>query len=58
MATIGEGSATGNIRNVILIDKGEVRNHLDGLVKTSVEKVLNQYLNQDSTQQCLGKDEP
>jgi hypothetical protein len=27
-------------------------------VKTSVEEVLNQYLDQDSTQQCLGKDEP
>ena len=45
MASIGEGGETGNIRNVIRIDEGEIRNHLDGLVKTSVEEVLNQYLN-------------
>ena len=44
MARIGEGSETGNIRNVIRIDEVEIRNHLDGLVKTSVEEVLNQYL--------------
>ncbi len=43
MARIGEGSETGNIRNVIRIVEGEIRNHLDGLVKTSVEGVLNQY---------------
>ncbi len=36
---IGEGSETGNIRNVIRIDEGEIRNHLNGLVKTSVEEV-------------------
>lgn len=35
MASIGEGGETGNIRNVIRIDEGEIRNHLDGLVKTS-----------------------
>jgi hypothetical protein len=44
MASIGEGSETGNIRKVIRIDDGEIRNHLDGLVKTSVEEVLIQYL--------------
>ena len=44
MARIGEGSETGNIRNMIRIDEVEIRNHLDGLVKTSVEGVLNQYL--------------
>ena len=58
MTSIGDGGEAGNIRNVIRIDEGEIRNQLDGLVKTSVEEVLNQYLDQDSTQQCLGKDEP
>jgi hypothetical protein len=57
MASIGEGSETGNIRNVIRIDEGEIKNHLDGLVMTSVEEVLNQYPDQDSDQQCPGKDE-
>ena len=46
MASISEGSEAGNIRNVIRIDEGEIRNHLDWLVKTSVEEVLNQYLDQ------------
>jgi hypothetical protein len=58
MASIGEGGETGNIRNVIRIDEGEIRNHLDGLVKTSVEEVLNQYLDHDPNQQCPGKDQP
>ena len=49
MASVGEGSETGNIRNVIRIDEGEIRNHLDGLVKTSVEEVLNQYLDRRPT---------
>ena len=40
MASIGEGSETGNFRNVIRIDEGEIRNHLDGLAKTSVEKYI------------------
>jgi hypothetical protein len=34
MATVNEDNGTGDIRNVIRFDKGEVRNHLDGLVKT------------------------
>jgi len=55
MASIGEGSETGNIRNVIRIDEGEIRNHLDGLVKTSVEEVLNQYLDQEADQLCGAK---
>jgi len=55
MASIGEDSETGNIRNVIRIDESEIRNYLDGLVKASVEEVLNQYLDQDSDQQCPGK---
>jgi len=55
MASIGEGSETGNIRNVIRIDEGEIRNHLDGLVKTSVEEVLNQYLDQEAYQLCGAK---
>ena len=42
MASIGEGSETGNIRNMIRIDEGEIRNYLEGLVKTSVEEILNQ----------------
>ena len=58
MASIGDGGEAGNIRNVIRIDEGEIRNQLDGPVKTSVEEVLNQYLDQDSNQQCLGKEEP
>ena len=58
MASIGEGSETGNIRKVIRIDEGEIRNQLDGLVKTSVEEVLNQYLDHDPNQQCPGKDQP
>ena len=54
MASIGEGSETGNIRNVIRIDEGEIRNHLDGLlVKTSVVEVLNQYLDQEADQLCV-----
>ena len=28
MASIGEGSETGNIRNVIRINEGEIKNHL------------------------------
>jgi transposase-like protein len=55
MASIGEGSETGNIRNLIRIDEGEIRNHLDGLVKTSVEEVLNQYLDQEADQLCGAK---
>ncbi len=55
MASIGEGSETGNIRNVIRIDEGEIRNHLDGLEKTSVEEVLNQYLDQEADQFCGAK---
>ncbi len=55
MASIGEGSETGNIRNVIRIDEGEIRNQLDGLVKTSVEEVLTQYLDQDADQLCGAK---
>ena len=55
MASVGEGSETGNIRNVIRIDEGEIRNHLDGLVKTSVEEVLNQYLDQEADQLCGSK---
>jgi putative transposase len=55
MASIGEGGETGNIRNVIRIDEGEIRNHLDGLVKTSVEEVLNQYLNQEADHLCGAK---
>ena len=58
MASVGEGSEKGNIRNVIRIDEGEIRNHLDGLVKTSVEEVLNQYLDHDPDKQCPGEDEP
>ena len=34
MATVNEDNRTGNIRNVIRFDKVEIRNHLDGLVKT------------------------
>ena len=48
MTSIGESSEMGYIRNVIRIDEGEIRNHLDGLVKTSVEEVLNQYLDQEA----------
>jgi transposase-like protein len=55
MASIGEGGETGNIRNVIRIDEGEIRNHLDGLVKTSVEEVLNQYLEQEADHLCGAK---
>ena len=55
MASIGEGSETGNIRNVIRIDEGEIRNHLDGLVKTSVEEVLNQYLDYEADHLCCTK---
>jgi len=55
MASIGEGSETGNFRNVIRIDEGEIRNHLDGLVKTSVEEVLNQYLDQEADHLCGAK---
>ena len=55
MASIGKGSETGNIRNVIRIDKGEIRNHLDGLVKASVEEVLNQFLDQEADQLCGAK---
>ena len=50
MASIGEGSETGNIRNVIRIDDGEISNHLDGLVKASVEE---QYLDLDLTKNAL-----
>ena len=57
-ASIGDGGEAGNIRNVIRIDEGEIRNQLDGPVKTSVEEVLNQYLDHDPDQQCPGKDEP
>ena len=55
MASIGEGTETGNIRNVILIDEGQIRNQLDGLVKTPVEEVLNQYLDQEADQLCGAK---
>ena len=55
MASIGEGNETGNIRNVIRIDEGEIRNHLDGLVKTSVEEVLNKYLDQEADLLCGAK---
>ena len=48
MTSIGESSEMGYIRNVIRIDEGEIRNHLDGLVKTSVEEVPNQYLDQEA----------
>jgi hypothetical protein len=34
MASVNEDNGTGNIRNAIRIDEGEIRNHLDGLVKT------------------------
>jgi|GEM_PF-6911541 hypothetical protein len=50
MATKGEGVATSSIRNVIRIDDGEISNHLDGLVKASVEE---QYLDLDLTKNAL-----
>jgi len=40
MASVNEDNGTGNIRNVIRVDEGEIRNHLDGLVKASVKDVL------------------
>ena len=55
MANTGEVSETGNIRNVIRIDEGEIRSHLNGLVKTSVEEVLNQYLDQKADLLCGAK---
>jgi|GEM_PF-3534970 len=35
MASVNEDNGTGNIRNAIRIDEGEIRNHLDGLGKTT-----------------------
>ena len=40
MASVNEDNGTGNILNVIRVDEGEIRNHLDGLVKALVEDVL------------------
>ena len=51
----GKGGKTGNIWNVIGIDEGEIRKHLDGLVKTSVEEVLNHYLDQGADLLCGAK---
>ena len=52
MASISEGNEKGNIRKVIRIDEGEIRNHLDGLVKTSVQEGPNQYLDQKADHLC------
>lgn len=40
----------GNIWYVIQIEEGEIRNHLDGLGKTSIEKVLNLDMDEESDQ--------
>lgn len=52
MANQVEGNETGNFRNVIRIEEDEIRNHIDGMVKTPVEEDLNQYLDQRVDQIC------
>ena len=52
MASVNEDNGTGNIRNVIRVDEGEIRSHLDGLVKASVEDVLNQLLDEEADKLC------
>lgn len=55
MASVSECSESSKIRNVLRVDEGEIRSHLDGLVKQSVEDVLNQLLDQEAAQLCGAK---
>lgn len=55
MASVSEGGEAGNVRNMLRVDEGEIRSHLDGLVKQSVEDVLNQLLDQEADQLCGAK---
>ena len=55
MASVSECGESGNIRNVLRVDDGEIRSHLDGLVKQSVEDALNQLLNQTLSQLLTSK---
>jgi len=55
MASVSECGVSGNIRTVIRVDDGEIRSHLNGLVKQSVEDVLNKPLNQEAEQLCGAK---
>jgi transposase-like protein len=55
MASVSECGESGNIRNVLRVDDGEIRSHLDGLVKQSVEDALNQLLDQEAEQLCGAK---
>lgn len=55
MVSIGEGSETGNFRNVIRIDEGEIKNHVDGVVRQSVEDGLKKYLDQEADLLCCAE---
>ena len=55
MASVSECGESGNIRTVLRVDDGEIRSHLDGLVKQSVEDILYQLLDQEAEQLCGAK---
>ncbi len=55
MACVGKGNQTGNIRNMIPIDIGEMMNHSDDLVKMFRERVPESILEQEGDQLCEAK---
>jgi putative transposase len=58
MGRLNENRNSGKVLDAIRIDEGQIRSHLDALVKSSVEKTLNGLLVAEADSLCgAGKNE-
>lgn len=55
MDSVATDGVEGTLRNAIRIDEGQVRSHLDELVRTSVEETLNNLLEAEADALCGAK---
>jgi len=55
METVQENSLMDTVRPILTIDEKEVHNHLDELVRSSVEQTLNQLLDAEADELCGAK---
>ena len=55
MTSVADETKVGNFPGVIRIDEGELRGHLQELVRESVEQTLNTMLDAEADAQCGAK---
>ena|SRR5581483_6718482 len=55
MTSVSDATEQGNLQGVIRIEEGKIQEHLDGVVRASVEETLNRLLDAEADELCRAR---